>query len=255
MTEEAFEEARLLVRRARQHIDDLNSEFDRYITDEPWRGFCEPNAEGNEYIYRFGITKQLDPYLKTVAADAVNNLRSALDHIVAECARLNGAVHVERLYFPFASSSAELDQQLAGRKYRCLPPKVRDYIRGTAPNPEGDDRLYALTRISGGIKHWKLMPVSVGVRAVKFRAPDGQIKLIQTDEWAQNPRGNITLFTSSNPNEQYNLEILTKKGFDAEVVFNGATGPYGSHWLGNLADLIERAIDDCEVILRELGLI
>lgn len=247
-----FEDARLLVGRAQSHIDELDREIERFLANEPWSTIIEPNVEKTEYTHKLRLAKRIDPNLKTVTADAANNLRSALDHVATECARLNGARNIKNIYFPFRPTAAELDAALADKNLMRVSSEILEYFRALNPYKGGNDRLYALTKISARNKHWSLTPIFTDTKAIKIFHPDGRIRLVQTMDWTTNPETDIVLFTSPKPNENYEYHV----GF--AVYFDGVdvrTKLPAVLTLRYLAGVVDDVVNDCEAICQRLGVL
>lgn len=252
MTQEHFADAKLLVSRAQSQINDLDAGIKRFFADKPWTTIVEPNVEETEYVHKFRFTKLFDPALKVIAADAANNLRHSLDHVVAECTRLNGPQQIRGASFPFASTAARLEELLARKKLSRVPPEVLAYLRALNPYPGGNDRLYALSQISGRNKHWSLTPVFTQTHGIKVIHSDGRQWMVATDNWAAGPEDYLELFTSAQPNENYHVSILITVRFDDIDALNKAH-PVSA--LRDLAGVVNDVINDCEAICHRLGLL
>ncbi len=248
----AFEDARLLVDRAQGHIDELEVGIKGFFADEPWATIVEPNVEKTEYVYKFRPVQRFDPNLKTIAADAANNLRSALDHIASECAMLNGAENIKNIHFPFRPTAAELDKVIAGKDLRDVPSEVLAYFRALNPHKGGNDRLYALTQISARNKHWSLTPMFTNVHGIKVIHDDNRQRMVQTPHWPTSAEDDLVLFTSPNADEHYQLNILVTVRFDE---INGLDKSHPVATLRYLAGVVNDVIDGCEAICQRLGLL
>ena len=252
MKQEYFADARLLVSRAQGQVNDLETEIKRFFADEPWTTIVEPNVERTEYVHKFRFTKLFDPGLKAIASEAANNLRHALDHVVAECTRLNGAQQIKGAYFPFGSTAAKLDEILTKKKLSRVPPEVLAYFRVLNPYKGGNDRLYALSQISGRNKHWSLTPVFTQTHGVKVIHPDGRQRMVKTSSWAASPEDYLELFTSAQPDENYHVSLLITVRFDDIDALDKAH-PVAA--LRDLAGVVNDIINDCEAICQRLGLL
>ena len=73
----------LKVKRAQQHMVDINREALRYASGQPYEftRLRRPNRQ-RQVAYRIRITEQPDPMIAVMLGDFVHNLRSALDHII-----------------------------------------------------------------------------------------------------------------------------------------------------------------------------
>lgn len=248
----AFQDARSLVNRAKTHVDELDAGLDAFTDDNPWATLVEPNAEKTEYTHKLRLAKRINPRLKPIAADAANNLRSALDHVASECARLNGAGNVSNIHFPFRPTAADLDIAIADKRLRSVPPEILTYFRALDPYNGGNDRLYALTQISARNKHWSLTPMFTDAKGIKIFRADGGISFVQTTDWAACPEQDIVLFASAKPNENYEYHVGFVIYFDGIGV---ASKLPAMPTLRYLAGVVDDVVNDCEAICRNLGLL
>ncbi len=74
--------ARLKLTRAREHLEVLSDELAAFRTGEPYTIAHEPNADSSEHIFRAKVLKEPPPLLGIIAGDALQNMRSALEHLV-----------------------------------------------------------------------------------------------------------------------------------------------------------------------------
>lgn len=73
--------ARLKLVRAREHLQVLEQELSAFNAREPYRVAHEHNADGSEHIFRAKVAKEPPPLLGIIAGDALQNMRSALEHL------------------------------------------------------------------------------------------------------------------------------------------------------------------------------
>jgi DNA repair protein RadC len=144
--------------RANEHIKNFDALMAEFVKLKPYRDFVEPDPDTGEMVCT--LRRVLDvPYpLAEVTADAINNMRHALDHAVCACAQLNGHAKVDDTYFPFGNDAAHFESQLL-RKTRRVPEAVKTLIRDYQPYPGGGDTLWALHKLCNADKHQTLIPV------------------------------------------------------------------------------------------------
>ncbi len=252
MKQEYFADARLLVGNAQSHINNLEAGIKGFFADDPWTIVIEPNAEKTEYVYKFRLLKRFDPNLKTVAADAANNLRSALDHVASQCALLNGARDIKNIHFPFRSTAIELDEAIADKGLRDVPTDVLAYFRALNPHKGGNDRLHALTQMSARDKHWSLAPIFTSGHAIQIIHPDGTIWVIGTPDWPTSPEEDLILITSPKYDGNFQFTVLVTVRFDE---IEGMAKGHPVTTLRYLAGVVNDVINDCEAICQRLGLL
>lgn len=73
--------ARLKLNRARKHLEVLGNELAVFAAAELYRIAHESSAGGSEHIFRAKVLKEPPPFLSVVIGDALQNMRSALEHL------------------------------------------------------------------------------------------------------------------------------------------------------------------------------
>ncbi len=248
----AFEDTRLLLEYAERHINGLKKSVQRFCQTKAWSIIVEPDVEVAEYTHKFRIAKRANPELKIGVYIAGNMLKDALDHIVAECARLNGSQFIKNAAFPFAGSAKKLNDRFDTKAMRKLPPEVLMFLRALDAYDGGNNRLHSLSHIAGRNRHWQLIPTFANLHGVKIHHSDGTNSIIQANEGSISPEGDLVLFTSPQSDIDYKLSLLVT------VSFKGIPALEGSHpvaTLRYLAGVVNDVINDCEAICQQLGLL
>lgn len=159
--------ARAKLDRADEHRHELDRELRLFGAREPYR-FTVPSwdAETGHFVM-YGHCVE-DPPLKlgAVLGDYINNVRSALDHIVWQLVRLAGNEPDHRTAFPICSSRADWDRR-SPRLLRGVPADHRARIEELQPyhHPLGPDaHILRVTQwLSNVDKHQILHPVASAV--------------------------------------------------------------------------------------------
>ncbi len=119
---------------------------------------------GEEHLVLKPI-KEIPSELELVTADAIHNLGQALDHLMCDLWRANGAHDVARkAYFPFCKSAESFPSRL-NQMAQPLSLRDRDILASYKPYPGGNDLLYALHEMDVSDKHRELLAIG---RAVHF---------------------------------------------------------------------------------------
>jgi hypothetical protein len=150
---------RAKIERAKKHIADFDRERLSFLDTNPYVIIAKFNPESNTTQSIMGPLPILPDGLATIAGDAAQNLRTALDYVAAELARANGA-DPRKVYFPISESAekykAELDGKTKGISAEAV--KVFDLIE---PYGGGHGQmLWVLHTLNNADKHRLL--VSVG---------------------------------------------------------------------------------------------
>jgi hypothetical protein len=123
-----FDSSRRRLERAKEHINDLYVRSEAFFDANPPTIVPEMNAERTreEYYIRFG--NPLPGKFSDIAADAVENLRSSLDHIGYAVAELCGKTNAKFAYFPIAKDATHLEMVIDGR-CKDLPNEITALVQ------------------------------------------------------------------------------------------------------------------------------
>jgi hypothetical protein len=153
---------RVKVERASKHIAEINTEIGILTTSHPY----EVAPKGDPHIGqpRFYLTKAapIPLHFGAIVGDVVQNLRSALDHLVYQLFLVNGGTNATaaHLYFP-TDSSATLYKASAPRKIQGLRQDAIDAINSIEPYDGGKGaELSVLNRLNRTDKHRLLITVT-----------------------------------------------------------------------------------------------
>ena len=244
---EAFEEAHLLNQRARELSRELAGLAKEFFDTEPYAQRTDVDRKTGEHIHKIAMTRQLPKRLTPIAADAINNLRSALDHaVVASCIALH-VVRASSTYFPFAADEGQLDNAIKGR-CKNVPRELIDLFRSFKPYKGGNDLLYAISTLSGSNKHLKLVSIgAAGSNAFRIdhlhvvKAKHFEVQLPRWDV----SRGELVLFRSS-PEAEFSGSI----DFHFFVAFANADFVAGSE----ASAVIDRMSEEVDRIVTAITL-
>lgn len=155
-----FDSPRQKIARANYHIRDLEAKVEAFSDTKPYDYFVEPDTEGVNQLHKIKFTAPLPSALADAAADAVFNLRAALDHAGYAAAVASGKTRPRKATFPFAGSAADLENEIK-RRCKDLPPEIVDLIRALQPHRGGNGLLWALNRLCNINKHEILTQIGV----------------------------------------------------------------------------------------------
>jgi hypothetical protein len=221
--------------RAHRHIADLYHELADFFGANPFGMVGVVDPKSKDRFVKIILTEDLPDDAFHSVAEAVYQLRSALDQMVIAIARANGNAAVDDSYFPFAGSQREFESKGTQNKIKLLPTDVRDMIHGLAPYKGGDNELWGLSRLSNIDKHRNFIPAGVMgtthtlqnliIRGAKegFRFPmqgrlDEGIEVVNLG-----PTGE---FSSTTPLDQPNFGISADVTFGNVDIFDGGrVGP------------------------------
>lgn len=190
-----YEDARLLLQRARKHEQELYSEMRKL-----WR--VQRIARiGDQYRYRLTFHREGQPGLRPIAADIANNLRHSLDHLAAEAARqhldMPDLDHQTRqkIKFPFPRWDDSLELSVAPLA-PYVSKKICDQIEMVWRSPVTHPYyLHVVRVVSGAAKHWELRSIEPRILALQpvpsegppIAIPKGHFDQNNSFEWKGSP--------------------------------------------------------------------
>jgi hypothetical protein len=152
----SLEEAWATLARAKHHIADLKVRCDAYTGSHPYFLLEEHDAHTGEQVVKMRLTKAIPVELKSIAADAVSNLRSALDqagYAVSVAAGGRG----KNTYFPFHDDASGILGAKRGGSAE-IPQEIFSLIASFKPYKGGNDLLWSLNKLSNTNKHRLISP-------------------------------------------------------------------------------------------------
>jgi hypothetical protein len=164
---------RAKIERAKKHISDFDRERLAFLDTDPYVVVAKFNPESNVTQSIVGRLPIVPESLATIAGDAAQNLRSALDYLAAELTRINGG-DAKRVYFPIAESAEKYKSELDGKTKGISPEaiKVFDLIE---PYGGGHGQmLWVLHTLNNADKHRLLVSVGSNIaRTVQLTMSPG----------------------------------------------------------------------------------
>jgi hypothetical protein len=160
MKSELFRGSQLKIKRANQHIRELNEILNAFQKTHFYRLSMEDNADLRKNIVTFSVTEEIPSDVPLVIGDAVHNLCTALDHAVYEMLILSGGSAGVWTKFPFEKTRQELEATLQGGTIQRLGLDLITLIMEVIqPYKGGNDPLYGLHDLDIVDKHRLILPV------------------------------------------------------------------------------------------------
>lgn len=233
--EDTLTSAQRKLKRGIEHVETLCGEARAFEDDEAYLFESERKARSaKEVEYRcFAVQrKDMPSHWPLLAGEAIQNLRSALDHLVYELSGGN-----RRTQFPIFTDPCEF-QVLGSRKLKGVPEAKRALIEKAQPYrfmPEdaAHHPLAQLSALSNRDKHRVLATIVSAVTREGVGVPDGVD--VSWEEYASNKRlragkAHISTFVARAEGEAKEMDVQTL--FSYEVRIEGR--PIGNlRWLGN----------------------
>lgn len=154
-----FESSRRKIARAKQHIQNFKRHVGRFEKKEPYKPLAELDPQSpNTRVHKVKLVEPLPVVLGEIVADAVGNLREALDLAGYAVAVASGS-KTENTYFPFAKDRAHFN---FGR-CKDLPQDIQTLFGAFKPYLGGNDMLWAINQICNVKKHKDILRIGVTV--------------------------------------------------------------------------------------------
>jgi hypothetical protein len=148
-----FDSSKCKVARGKHHISDFERQSVEFFATNPYRQIVEIDPNTAEEIHKVKLVKPIPVALPAIASDAVNNLRSALDHVLYGVKLAAGIItEGNRAYFPFSNNVVEFNNTVNGR-CKGLPEEITQLISEFKGYKGGNNLLWALNELSNTDKH------------------------------------------------------------------------------------------------------
>jgi hypothetical protein len=162
-----FESPFLLLDRARENREELNERSRRFFHENPSTRFVERDPETGLFLRKAKLSAPFPRNLWPVAADAFNNLRSALDQgISASVSLLRPGASLNGVGFVFGTSQTHFEKAIADAP-KVVDPRVYNVMRFFQPYDGGNNRLWVLNHIARANKHRSLVGLGASVDSVE----------------------------------------------------------------------------------------
>ncbi len=168
MSELRFSAARIKIRRAKKLIGDLQDEVSIFLTSSPVKVTSHIEIVDGKKV----ISGQLsaNPAPESVVSslgDIIHNLRTSLDLIASEMARLSGKSDKD-VYFPFAKSAQDFDAAIKRKNFHRTGDKAVALIKSLEPWIGGKFLLRAIHDLDVQDKHQSIIPVPLSFSSPAF---------------------------------------------------------------------------------------
>lgn len=243
-----FEEARLKLRRGKEHSYALEIEARKFWDADPYALVHERNGQEFPNLLRFKLTKPMPQHAwGLILGDAVHNIRSALDYIVW---RLAGSHLDDRTsVFPIYASEDDWNRAQWRFQRRPIHPDALAYIKTLQPYTRPDPKrakLWLLQELDARDKH-KLITTTESITRASYIGGTGQI-LIPYDAVEKPIHDGAVIIEYADPSEaamnlkfEFSFRIVFERGLfsdtdDFEVLPS----------LHSVAEAVEVIIDNFE---------
>jgi hypothetical protein len=203
-----FDSATLLLDRARENREEFHRRCQAFFDSNPYATVVELDPHSGYYVRKARFTDRLPDILSTVAADAFNNLRHALDQaICASALAMDSAVDLKGVSFAFGKTVQDFEQNARSTRNKVAPDIVAA-MRNLQPYKGGNDRLWGLNNLCAHNKHRGLIAIGAEVQQININT----MSLFTTDPifppvW-DNAKNELLIAASMHPDKLvYNLDV------------------------------------------------
>src|SRR5688572_1441682 len=88
--------AYIKIERAKEHVQDLETEITAFLGREPYRIVRQDDANTGEQTYRVLVSEDGPLRWGAIIGDVIHNLRTALDHLACQLVLANGGVNIDK---------------------------------------------------------------------------------------------------------------------------------------------------------------
>ena len=151
---------------ANKHIASLDKA--RAVFFNSYEVFADTHIFPGKKVIRPADAMPIPDDIALLAGDAVQNLRSALDHLAWQLVLVSGNTPNRRTYFPIFKSSDEFEREFC-QKANGMRTDIKDAISLYKPYKEGNDILWALRELNNFDKHRLLLVVASTFDKIGFK--------------------------------------------------------------------------------------
>jgi hypothetical protein len=183
-TNDPFYSAKRRVSNAKRHIRKLDAECGAFFQSNPYTRIVDIDIDGTTQLHKVKLVREFPDEIGDIAADIVDNLRSALDQTGYAAAIASGSQRLKYTAFPFGNESTDVENAIAGWS-KDIPSDITSFFRTFEPYKGGKGvSLWALNQLCISNKHTVLIPIGTSVMSGKIlpgiiKAPEkGSVSLM-----------------------------------------------------------------------------
>lgn len=157
-----FSSAILKVERANTHIADCDAAIGLYFSEYPYNVGQEFDLESGRHGFHLYARQPFpERRIALFIGDAVHNLRSALDHLIAACADANGKTFNDT-QFVIGNDEGHFERRLKDGAKKAGP-LAMEILTRLQPYSGGNDAFYTIHKLDLTDKHQLVLPVACTV--------------------------------------------------------------------------------------------
>lgn len=146
------------VSHAKRRLNELIGIVDDFVNTNPCKSVIEHDANTSEHVLKIKLIKPMPSEIPGIVFDALNNLRSALDHAGFAVSRASGS-RGKHSHFPFGDCLNEVIARSKGKgRSRDIPESIFNIMVNCEPYLGGNNALWALNKLCNRNKHEIIIP-------------------------------------------------------------------------------------------------
>ena len=246
-----FNSSKRRIERAKTHIHDLDGKINYFFKRKPCSHAVELDSAGVNHLHKIKFTATIPDSFGEIAADAIENLRSALDQAGYAVAVAAGTVNPRSAYFPIGENAANLDTIIAGR-CKNIPDDITSLFREFKPYKGGNDLIWALNKANNINKHRLLVPSCLSPGSLNISINGTGDSRVPVPVW--DSRKNEIVYAISGPGTKakYDVNLSVCISFDEIETISGEPA---ATILRAMASEVERVVMAIESEARRLGFV
>lgn len=249
-----FNSSKRRISRAKVHIHDLNGRINKFLVDYPCSHAVETDTNGIDQLHKIKFSATIPDSFGEIAADALENLRAALDQAGYAVAVAAGVSDPRKAYFPIGDDAMNLES-IIRMSCKNIPNEIIAIFRGFQPYQGGNDLIWALNRANNINKHRLLVPACQFLSNMNLRihGSGGNCRIPPPPPiWDRGKNEIVFAITSPDAKIEYNIKGSYCISFDEIEVIRGHPA---AHILDAMASEVEGIVMAIEAEARRIGLV
>src|SRR5712672_3377305 len=128
-----FKDSRMRIAWAKKDIANFERSAKRFFKHAKPSLVTDPDPDGVRELHKLRFGKQLPTTLTQKTISACENLRSALDLLAVQVARLASVPDVDHIHFPFSKCAGDFKSRLNSRACKALPDGIKALFASYEP--------------------------------------------------------------------------------------------------------------------------
>jgi hypothetical protein len=155
---------------AQRHLRNMDTQCATFFQSKPYARIVEVDADGLTQLHKIKLVNDFPDEIGDLAADTVDNLRSALDQTGYAAAVAAKQPRLKKTAFPFGETPNDVENAIAGWS-KDVPSEITAFFRGFEPYKGGKGGLWALNQLCISNKHNIVCPVGTATSHMIFTRP------------------------------------------------------------------------------------